>query len=225
MEIRNDILQELADVSPVMKTIREQINADIYEIPEDYFETLEINILEKTILNDRSFKEKDIPDGYFDTLESNIFAKIEESEADNKAVKMKHNDDKVYKFFSAFSKVAAVLLISFIAIKGFNFNQSKENKTTTAHIIEDQISKDDVMSYIEENLHDFEDDDLLALNNIETNSNPKVESLTTKTEEKKSTDINDYANPGEEITNEDILQYLHENIEDLSIDEINAEIF
>lgn len=218
----NNILQELTEISPVVANLKATIKGDIYRVPEDYFETLEINILEKTILHNDSLNQE-VPDGYFEGLEAAIFAKIEAATPNR--VKKDDRDTKIYRMFGMFSKIAAVFLISFIAIKGLYFDEHPQHETS-AQIMEDQISQQDVMSYIEENLHEFEDEDLLALNNIESTIPTEKKIMTSTTENaEKSLEINDYANPGEEVTEEDIQQYLEENIHDISLEDINTEIF
>ena len=221
MNNKKEILQELIDISPNLLKVKEDLKGELYDVPENYFETLEINILEKTILHDATLIE-DVPEHYFDELEGVIFAKIEENEPISKTIKMTAHDSKIYETFGVFAKIAAIFLISFIAIKGFYHKDSLE-KVTATNVLEDQISQQDVLSYIEENLSEFEDDDLLALNNmpIETTK----DDYTTPKEETKSLEINDYASPGEEVTNEDIMQYLEENIDDIALEDINSEIF
>jgi len=78
MEHRQEILQELRDISPLIAD-SQQVNP--FTVPQGYFDGLAGSILEKmridTLLSNASANTYGIPAGYFERLAGNILSKIQ----------------------------------------------------------------------------------------------------------------------------------------------------
>lgn len=84
MENRNDILNELREISPVLAGIN---NINVYSVPAGYFDGFAQNILplvkdeQSSLLSSINKQAGSIPAGYFDTLAESILSKIKAQEA------------------------------------------------------------------------------------------------------------------------------------------------
>lgn len=108
-----------------------------FDVPEGYFETLQKNILNKTI--NRGFV---VPDNYFEALPSRIATKVATSE-----IKIIHYSFKQYvKWIAA----ASVILIAGIA---FWLSQPTNQNNYISQM--DRLSYVDIISYVE--LSDIQD--------------------------------------------------------------------
>lgn len=85
MNRSKDILNELESISPFLAGIEK---ANVFSVPNDYFNELAERITTYTILNKNENinvskpETLKVPEGYFDTLSDNILAKIKRSEAE-----------------------------------------------------------------------------------------------------------------------------------------------
>lgn len=84
MENRNDILNELREISPVLAGI-DKVN--IYNVPAGYFDGFAQNMLplvkdeQSSLLSSINKQAGSVPSGYFDTLANSILGKIKAQEA------------------------------------------------------------------------------------------------------------------------------------------------
>jgi len=75
----NEILNELASISPTLATI-DRIN--VFRAPEGYFSDLSGRILISAFLNQHSKEQiSDVPEGYFDGLSNKIILRIKDTDA------------------------------------------------------------------------------------------------------------------------------------------------
>lgn len=83
MENRNDILNELKEISPLLAGMQK---TNVYTVPAGYFEALANNTIllvkdeESNFLTTIKKQTGDVPHGYFDTLADNILAKVKAQE-------------------------------------------------------------------------------------------------------------------------------------------------
>ncbi len=80
METKIDILNELKELSPMLASISK---ANVYTLPNGYFDTLTDELLTTSKVENHSFGKSNTyrtPDGYFDDLATNILSKINEEE-------------------------------------------------------------------------------------------------------------------------------------------------
>jgi len=106
-----------------------------YTEPENYFETLEATVFD-------TIKEKEhlrVPDNYFETLEDNVFYKIK---------KENNNTPRIINLKSRFLKVFAPIAIaaSLLLLIMFNYN------TTNNTISFDNVATVDIENWIEDDL-------------------------------------------------------------------------
>jgi hypothetical protein len=84
MENKADILQELREISPLIADFQ---SVNPYRVPEGYFTSLSVAIVEKirieTVLGQASADTYGVPAGYFEGLSANILSKIKTGEANN----------------------------------------------------------------------------------------------------------------------------------------------
>ena len=84
MNEKNDISDELREISPVLASIK-KIN--VFTVPENYFDNLAEKITVYSFLNQKKKPEvqniQQVPEGYFNTLSDQILSKIKSEEARN----------------------------------------------------------------------------------------------------------------------------------------------
>lgn len=78
MNLKEEILNELNDISPLLAGIEK---TNVFSVPEGYFDTLTVNMLKKINFSEEK-SNFSVPDGYFDSLSTNILQKIKASQDD-----------------------------------------------------------------------------------------------------------------------------------------------
>lgn len=79
MENRNDILNELNELSPLLAGISRE---PLFTVPDGYFDQLPFEIL-SAVHSGNSLNSASVPEGYFETLADNIMARIRAGEKDD----------------------------------------------------------------------------------------------------------------------------------------------
>jgi hypothetical protein len=167
MENRNDLLNELKNISPLLA---ERKKENLFSVPENYFSTVEVNVMEKIYaesvsseLQNSSLKNIakqnafDVPYGYFERLPNELLQKTSRRKSLN--VFESVTEWFAYSFrpvyFFAAAPVVAVLILAVMIL--FKPTEVIEINSPMA-----QVSNDEIRSYLSENISSFDESLIIA---------------------------------------------------------------
>jgi hypothetical protein len=152
MNNRNDILNELKEISPLLS------------IPAGYFEQLydsclsEINV-EFGLLSSIQKEKINVPDSYFDTFSDSVLSKIKKEEyvlEKGKIIELPKQEHKIFTLFKrvalAASIVGAVFFVKKISEPALSVNNCEDGIAC--------LTQDEIFNYIDANSHEFEVQDV-----------------------------------------------------------------
>ena len=227
MNNKNDILNELKTISPLLYSIKE--NEKSLLVPENYFEQLADNALaeiqiESGLLASLKKEKIEIPENYFDTFSDSIIDKIKNQEQEieqGKLVALPKKRNKIFAMFNAVA-VAASIVGAIIMIRHLQIQEP----TIVAPQIDVKaaiasLTQDEIYQYLYANSNEFGLEQIkTAVSSSFQNENESVE----KAAEATST-IDTSKSSIPEITNEDIDNYLKENTNLIITDDLSTDIF
>jgi hypothetical protein len=116
MENRNDILNELKEVSPLLAGMEKQ---NVFTVPQGYFETAADNIFmlvkeeQSSLLNSIKKQTGQVPQGYFDSLADTILGRIKNREDENEyPVLQRISKQNVYTAPAGYFEILSSQIIS-----------------------------------------------------------------------------------------------------------------
>ncbi|MCB0507819.1 MAG: hypothetical protein R2739_03595 [Chitinophagales bacterium] len=227
MNNKNDILNELKTISPLLYSIKE--NEKSLLVPENYFEQLADNALaeiqiESGLLASLKKEKIEIPENYFDTFSDSIIDKIKNQEQEieqGKLVALPKKRNKIFVLFNTVA-VAASIVGAIIMIRHLQIQEP----TIVAPQIDVKaaiasLTQDEIYQYMYANSNEFGLEQIkTAVSSSFQNENESVE----KAAEATST-IDTSKSSIPEITNEDIDNYLKENTNLIITDDLSTDIF
>ena len=227
MNNKNDILNELKTISPLLYSIKE--NEKSLLVPENYFEQLADNALaeiqiESGLLASLKKEKIESPENYFDTFSDSIIDKIKNQEQEieqGKLVALPKKRNKIFVLFNTVA-VAASIVGAIIMIRHLQIQEP----TIVAPQIDVKaaiasLTQDEIYQYMYANSNEFGLEQIkTAVSSSFQNENESVE----KAAEATST-IDTSKSSIPEITNEDIDNYLKENTNLIITDDLSTDIF
>lgn len=228
MNNKNDILNELKTISPLLYSIKE--NEKSLLVPENYFEQLADNALaeiqiESGLLASLKKEKIEIPENYFDTFSDSIIDKIKSQEKEIEQGTLvdlpSKKRNKIFAMFNAVA-VAASIVGAIIMIRHLQIQEP----TIVAPQIDVKaaiasLTQDEIYQYMYANSNEFGLEQIkTAVSSSFQNENESVE----KAAEATST-IDTSKSSIPEITNEDIDNYLKENTNLIITDDLSTDIF
>ena len=227
MNNKNDILNELKTISPLLYSIKE--NEKSLLVPENYFEQLADNALaeiqiESGLLASLKKEKIEIPENYFDTFSDSIIDKIKNQEQEieqGKLVALPKKRNKIFVLFNTVA-VAASIVGAIIMIRHLQIQEP----TIVAPQIDVKaaiasLTQDEIYQYMYANSNEFGLEQIkTAVSSSFQNENESVE----KAAEATST-IDTSKSSIPEITNKDIDNYLKENTNLIITDDLSTDIF
>jgi len=207
METKSEILNELKELSPTLFDLK-QISSQPFKVPNGYFTQLQSELftsIELGFSDDLGKKPFAVPNNYFDNLSDSIMDAID-SEEEKEVVKTAPHT-RVIELNSSrkrqkvrplkiYAMAAAIagLLLFMTFLSGNIPINSTKSESTFS---------DAAIEYLEDNFDDIESEDLYALLDLSD----------------ESLDLS-----GTEVFQDDLNDYLIENIEDLDLSIISSEI-
>ena len=117
--------------------------------PDNYFDTIEDNVMNNIKLNDiltsKSTGQK-IPEGYFDTIEDRVFEKITSSKKEVNVVRLFTRKNMFY----AASIAAAVILMLIVVLPSTPSFSNLELETVENYIYQESYSSEDIAALLSE---------------------------------------------------------------------------
>jgi hypothetical protein len=199
MNNRQDILNELEAISPILCKLKE--NEKSLSVPENYFQEL-VDIVvfqandESSILSSLKKEKVDVPANYFDAFGDSVLSVIKEEE---ESIALPKQQGKILSLFKrvaiAASIVGAVFMIKQIQQPAIVANDCTDGIAC--------LTQDEIYNYMNANSHEFEVQD------VQETVQPTIETTETKVD----------------VANKDVEKYIENNQIILDADDASTDIF
>ena len=120
-----------------------------FKTPDNYFDTIEDNVIDNIKLNDVLNNESNgqtIPEGYFDSIEDSVFQKITSSKKEVKVIRLFTRK----KMFYAASIAAAIILMLIVILPSNPSFSNLELETVENYIYQESYSSEDIAALLSE---------------------------------------------------------------------------
>lgn len=215
MDNKNDILNELKALSPLLANLKEQ--TPLLQVPASYFEQFQESVMatiseQSGVLSSLKKSNPDVPEGYFSTFSEQIVAKIKqenETIAEGKLVALPRKSNRIISIFKV-AVLAASIVGVLVLIKKI---QTPILMPAQINIEESMASltRDEIYQYMNANSNEF------GMEQIKKAVLPAIEAQSAITTETPETPVS--------ITENDIDTYLEEHSNIIEIDDSTTDIF
>lgn len=215
MDNKNDILNELKALSPLLANLKEQ--TPLVQVPASYFEQFQESVMatiseQSGVLSSLKKSNPDVPEGYFSTFSEQIVAKIKqenETIAEGKLVALPRKSNRIISIFKV-AVLAASIVGVLVLIKKI---QTPILMPAQINIEESMASltRDEIYQYMNANSNEF------GMEQIKKAVLPAIEAQSAITTETPETPVS--------ITENDIDTYLEEHSNIIEIDDSTTDIF
>ena len=207
MDTKSNILKELKELSPTLFELKSN-ERQVFKVPDGYFSELKSAVFTQIELgfgDDLGKSAFKVPEDYFAGLSDSIMDAIEAEESPLKVVKTVSKPPVIELSSSRKRQKVKPLKIYVMAaaIAGLLLFMTFLNGSITNKPVESVSFSDVALEYIEDGFDDIESEDLYALLDLS----------------EESIDLS-----ASDAFQEDLNEYLNENIEDLDISYISSEI-
>lgn len=215
MDNKNDILNELKALSPLLANLKEQ--TPLLQVPASYFEQFQESVMatiseQSGILSSLKKSKPNVPEGYFTAFSEQIVAKIKqenETIAEGKLVALPRKSNRIISIFKVVALAASIVGVM-VLIKKI---QTPILMPAQINIEESMASltRDEIYQYMNANSNEF------GMEQIKKAVLPAIEAQSAITTETPETPVS--------ITENDIDTYLEEHSNIIEIDDSATDIF
>lgn len=215
MDNKNDILNELKALSPLLANLKEQ--TPLLQVPASYFEQFQESVMatiseQSGILSSLKKSKPNVPEGYFTAFSEQIVAKIKqenETIAEGKLVALPRKSNRIISIFKVVALAASIVGVM-VLIKKI---QTPILMPAQINIEESMASltRDEIYQYMNANSNEF------GMEQIKKAVLPAIEAQSAITTETPETPVS--------ITENDIDTYLEEHSNIIEIDDSSTDIF
>lgn len=120
-----------------------------FKTPDNYFDTIEDNVMDNIKLNDvlnNKSNGQTIPDGYFNTIEDSVFERINSSKKEVKVIRLFTRRNMLY----AASIAAAIILMLIVILPSNPSFSNLELESVENYIYQESYSSEDIAALLTE---------------------------------------------------------------------------
>ncbi len=215
MDNKNDILNELKALSPLLANLKEQIPT--IQVPASYFEQFQESVLvtiseEKGILSSLKKSKPDVPENYFPIFSEQIMAKIKrenETISEGKLVAFPRKSNRIFSIFKVAALAASIIGVM-VLIKQLQAPILLPNNINIEESMA-SLTRDEIYQYMNANSNEF------GMEQIKKAVLPAIETQTEITTETQEAAVS--------ISETDIDSYLEEHSNIIEMDDSSTDIF
>lgn len=205
MNIKQDILNELKSISPLLLELKETEKK--ISIPKNYFADFADVVVfqakhETSILSSIDKEKIEIPTGYFENFGDVVLSTIKNEE---KVIALPKQPNKMLSLFKRIAVAASIIGVVFLI---------KQIESPTSQTVNDCpdgiacLTQEEIYNYMNSNSHEFSVHDVVQTVQTEIENNDENTTITT---EKSDTD--------------DVSKYIEISVDDLNVDDELTDIF